>query len=151
MKKAVFYSALVGLILANLFVYSCQKDNAVTAPSATTEVAVVDRSAPCSPINIANGIGLVICGIDNGAGSCTNPCNPAVTAAFDNVGASPQGFAFLNSNVFSLTNPTSADITAGIFAGVCTGIVATIPAGGVRIFKVTFNAGTGCCVVTAGC
>ena len=151
MKKALFYPALVALILANLIVYSCQKENVVTAVPVTTDQEVGDRAAPCSPINIANGVGLVICGIDNGAGSCSNPCNGAIASSSDNVVASPQGFPFLNSNVISLTNTTGAPITCGIFAGTCAGIVATIPVGSIRVFRVTFNPFTGCCVVTPGC
>ncbi|MBK6995392.1 MAG: hypothetical protein IPH31_10865 [Lewinellaceae bacterium] len=149
MKKALFYPALVVLILANVIVYSCQKEHVVTAVPVTTNQEVGDRAAPCSPINIANGVGLVICGIDNGAGSCSNPCT-ALPSTSELIVANAAAFPFLNSNVISLTNPTGADITCGIFAGTCAGIVATIPAGGVRIFRVTLSM-TGCCVVTPGC
>ncbi len=151
MKKALFYPALVALILANVIVYSCQKENVVTAVPVTTDQEVGDRAAPCSPINIAQGAGLIICGIDNGPMGCVNPCNGTIASSSAPVVGNAAAFPFLQSNVISLTNPTGAPITCGIFAGVCAGIVATIPAGGVSIFRVTFNPATGCCVVTPGC
>jgi hypothetical protein len=153
MKKALFYPALVALILTNVFVYSCQKEDVASTVPAVKELATVDRSAPCSPLMISNGVGLGICNIDNGTGSCVDPCNPGSTTnvPFEIVGVNPQNFAFLNSNVFSLTNPGPNPRSVGITAGVCAGIVAVIPAGATRIFKVTFNPATGCCVITPGC
>ena len=150
MKKALFYPALVVLILANVIVYSCQKEHVVTAVPVTTNQEVGDRAAPCSPINIANGAGLVICGIDNGTMNCPNPCT-ALPSTSELIVANAAAFPFLNSNVISLTNTTGAPITCGIFAGTCAGIVATIPVGSIRVFRVTFNPFTGCCVVTPGC
>jgi len=153
MKKALFYPALVALILANLMVYSCQKENVVTAVPVTTDQEVGDRFVPCSPIYIANGVGLGICNIDNGTGTCNDPCNPGSTTnvAFDAVIANPQGFPLANSNYFSLMNPGPNPQAVGVYAGSCAGITTVIPAGGSRVFKVTFNALTGCCEITLGC
>ncbi len=47
MKKSIFFPAFFALILANLFVYSCQKENAVTGiptTNITDNTAVVDRT-----------------------------------------------------------------------------------------------------------
>lgn len=154
MKKALFYPALIALILTNVFVYSCQKDDVAGTIPAVKELVTVDRAAPCSPLLITNGAGMGICNIDNGVGSCTDPCNPGSTTnvPFDVVANNSQNFAFQNSNVFSLINPDPNNPrTVGITAGTCAGIVAVIPAGGSRIFKVTFNAVTGCCDITPGC
>ncbi|MFN0174685.1 MAG: hypothetical protein ACKVU0_08575 [Saprospiraceae bacterium] len=150
MKKALFYPALVALILANVIVYSCQKEQVVTAVPVTTDQEVGDRFAPCSPLNIAQGNGLVICGIDNGPNVCANPCTGAASTSATVVG-NAVAFQFNNSDAITLTNPTGANITCGIFAGTCAGIVATIKPSEIRVFRITFNPATGCCEVKPGC
>ena len=147
MKKVFFIPAVIALILANVIVYSCQKESVVTTVPVTTEQELGDRFAPCSPLWVSNGVGLIICGIDGGPVSCNQPCNPSVINTSDVVNANPDGFVFLNSSVISLMNPTGAPITCGIFAGTCAGRVATILPGFTHIFRVIFNPATGCCVV----
>lgn len=154
MKKALFYPALLTLILANIFVYACQKENPVSAVLGMQAVTVVDRSAACPQLTISNAIGFAICNIDNGPFGCSGPCpsGPVTNVKMDIIAASPQAFAFVNSDVFSLHNPNAGPINVGInITAGCTAQMFMIPGSGSRTFRVSFNAVTGCCEVVSPC
>lgn len=154
MKKALFYPALVVLILANVIVYSCQKEHVVTTVPVTTDQEVGERFAPCSPITITNGLGLGICNIDAGPYTCSEPCTGTNTSVpFDIVNANPDNFAFTLAGTFSLMNPTGApvNVTINLPGAGCAGQNFLIPAWGTRAFKVISNVTTGCCEVVPAC
>lgn len=155
MKKGTFLFALVALVLANVIIFSCKKENAIIPASnqiPATEISAGDRNATCPDIYVYRGRNLVICGIDGG--SACYLCSGSYSSAtvMNNV---VESFAFTNSSVFSIYNPTGSSIQYAVGFN-CVNQnpqFFTIPAYTTQTYHVDIvNIGGGdCCVAHAGC
>lgn len=143
MKKSIFFPALFALLFANIFVYSCRKDNAVPPAPANEESAAADRG-PCGSMTIVNGVGLRFCGP---AGLGTGPCTLCGALASGlSVAASPTIVGVGGAGTkFTVTNPTLANINVFFnFNCVSGGGPFTILPGATVVFDIIVDP-NGCC------
>ncbi len=147
MKKGTFRLAFVGLILANLFVYACQKGDSsstLASPTVAKEVIAGDRNAGvCEEIHIGNGNNLIICGVDEGT-DCMM-CGGANYSSRMIMGNNVT-LPFANSDEFYLCNPTGSPISVSLSFNCILPPpppVTVIPPLSVRYFKVVVV--NGCC------
>lgn len=151
MNKKLFISALVVLVAANILVYSCKKENAITPANPVSNIVTLeDRNAGvCPQLTVTNGIGLSICGIDGGTATCASVCGGSNNAAA--IGASPAVYGFSGST-FSISNPGANAVPVALSFNCATmaAQVFWIPAGGSLTFRVAPDA-NGCCQAVSPC
>lgn len=115
MKKIIFLSGLLVVLVASAVIYSCSKDKLANvsqnASSATNKEVSTDRNGVCSTITVGRGVGLVICGTDSGTTDCTACGESHKSEVINNAAAL---YNFTGSSVFSLYNPTGSAITVAI-------------------------------------
>ncbi|MBL7827234.1 MAG: hypothetical protein JNJ57_11420 [Saprospiraceae bacterium] len=149
MKKVLFLSAFVGLIGVSAIFYACQKDAPEQLKESQLETVKADdrNASPCPNLIIGRGVGLIVCGIDNGS-DCEVCGNSSKSAVLTQVG---HNFPFANSNHFSLYNPTGAAIRCAVSFN-CANVSPqwfTINPG--QTVSFTVNPVNGCCLATPGC
>ena len=153
MKKNTFLIALGALVLANLLVLACQKENAAPNPSQPNPVDQVsaERNGTCPDLWVYNGASLVVCGLDQG-NHCTLCASNSLSQTVVN---NPQSLPFANSGVFSVYNPNAHAVqyALGFNCATVGPQTFTIAGGATQIYHVDIVTvlGISCCVAHAGC